>query len=99
MSKPVYCEGFTLAGRACIRRAHHAGDCKTTPTLAQVLSFEARPFKNGDVKEHQIRVEFDISAVRYYQLLNRYVDTEEATQLDPITTRRVIAQRAPHRTT
>ena len=49
-----------------------------------MLAIEAaRPRHNGP-KEELIREKLGMSAARYYQLLGRLIDTEQAMQHDPI---------------
>lgn len=71
----------------------------STPTLEQVLDFEAANPGAGGVKTHRIRTVLGVSAPRYWQLLHRYVRTREAAEHDPATTRRVLDLMARHTTT
>lgn len=61
-----------------------------TPT--QLLAFESRWPRHTPTKGERIRAEFDISPARFYQLLHRFVLTQEAMEADPITARRVREQ-------
>ena len=56
----------------------------TRPTLEQLLTFEARHGAHTGEKGDAIRREFAITPARYYQLLHRAIDTQEAIVLDPI---------------
>ena len=52
--------------------------------LAQrVLSFEHDRARHDRTKEAEIRVEFEMSAARYYQVLNRVIDSPAALAYDP----------------
>jgi hypothetical protein len=64
-----------------------------TPTVPELLDFEAAHASvSRGRKEEAVRARFGIPLIRYYQLLQRAVTTQEAAQHDPITTRRVTEQ-------
>src|SRR5262249_32514083 len=44
----------------------------------EILGFERQWWKYAGAKEHAIREKFDMSATRYYQVLNALIDTEAA---------------------
>lgn len=90
MSRDTHCDGATSTGHVCILLANHSGDHKPTPTLEQILDFEATPFRDRGTKLDRIRRDLGINLTRYYQLLNRYIHTEAAAAYDPITTRRAL---------
>lgn len=48
-----------------------------------VLAFEHERARHDRTKEAEIRVEFDMSPARYYQVLNRLIDTPAALAYDP----------------
>jgi hypothetical protein len=50
----------------------------------QILAFESRWWKHAGAKEQAIRDEFDLSATRYYQLLNALLDNPAALAHDPV---------------
>jgi hypothetical protein len=54
-----------------------------------LLAFEAEWRRHGGAKEEAIRAEFDIPPARYYQLLDRLIDTGEALAYDPLLVRRL----------
>lgn len=54
-----------------------------------ILAFEQSRWKYAGAKETQIRDRFDMSATRYYQVLNALIDRPEALAADPLTTRRL----------
>jgi hypothetical protein len=62
-----------------------------------VLEFEARWWRRPGAKEQAIRDEFGISAVRYYQLVNRLVDAPAAAVYDPALIGRLRRLRARRR--
>lgn len=49
-----------------------------------VLSFEHERARHDRTKEAEIRVEFDMSPARYYQVLNRVIDSPAALAYDPL---------------
>lgn len=60
-----------------------------TPIEEQILAFERRWWKHAGAKEQAIKDEFDLSASRYYQLLNRVIDLPEALMHDPVLVKRL----------
>jgi len=50
----------------------------------QILAFERKWWKHAGSKEQAIRDEFDLSATRYYQLLNGLLDNPAALANDPV---------------
>lgn len=51
---------------------------------AQILAFERKWWRFSGAKEQAIFAEFGVSATRYYQALNRLLDTPEAVLADPV---------------
>ncbi|HEV2757602.1 MAG TPA: DUF3263 domain-containing protein [Actinomycetota bacterium] len=62
-------------------------------TLAErdvaILDFERSWWKHAGVKEQAIRERFDMSATRYYQLLNELLENPAALAHDPILVKRL----------
>lgn len=54
-----------------------------------MLAIEARHWPTAGSKEEAIREQLQMSATRYYQLLNRLLDTEPALAHDPVTVNRL----------
>ena len=54
-----------------------------------ILDFERRWWRHAGAKEEAIRAEFDLSAARYYQLLNAVIDLPGATRTDPMLVKRL----------
>lgn len=50
----------------------------------QILAFEGKWWKHAGSKEQAIRDEFELSATRYYQLLNALLDNPAALAHDPV---------------
>jgi hypothetical protein len=55
----------------------------------EVLDFERKWWQLGVSKELAIRERFAISPARYYQLLNRLIESPEALEYDPMLVRRL----------
>ena len=68
-----------------------------TPALAdglserdrEILAFERQWWKYAGAKETAIRDLFDLSATRYYQVLNALIDRPEALMADPMLVKRL----------
>jgi uncharacterized protein DUF3263 len=54
-----------------------------------ILAFERQWWKYAGAKEQAIRDLFDMSATRYYQVLNALIDRPEALAFDPMLTKRL----------
>lgn len=59
-----------------------------------ILSFERQWWKYAGAKEDAIKELFDMSATRYYQVLNALVDRPEALAADPMLVKRLRRLRA-----
>ena len=59
-----------------------------------LLEFERQWWKYAGAKENAIRDLFDMSATRYYQVLNALIDTEAALDFDPMLVKRLRRMRA-----
>ena len=55
----------------------------------EILAFEGQWWKYAGAKEQAIRELFDMSATRYYQVLNALIDKPEALAADPLLVRRL----------
>ena len=74
----------------CDAESVHIDELKCLPETGaltdlecEILAFENRRWTYAGAKEQSIREQFDISAARYYQILNRLIDTEAAFMQDP----------------
>jgi hypothetical protein len=65
----------------------------------EILAFEGQWWKYAGAKEQAIRELFDMSATRYYQLLNALVDKPEALAADPLLVKRLRRLRASRQRT
>ena len=61
---------------------------------AAILEFEKQWWAYTGTKETEIRERFDLSAPRYYQVLNDLIDSPEALAHDPLLVKRLRRQRA-----
>jgi hypothetical protein len=60
----------------------------------EILAFERQWWKYAGAKEQAIRELFDMSATRYYQVLNTLIDTPAALAADPMLVKRLRRLRA-----
>jgi hypothetical protein len=65
----------------------------------QILDFERQWWKYAGAKEQAIRDLFDMSATRYYQVLNALIDRPEALAYDPMLIKRLRRLRATRQRT
>lgn len=54
-----------------------------------ILDLEGRWFRQSGAKEAAIAEELDLSAVRYYQVLNQLLDSPDALEYAPATVNRL----------
>ena len=72
------------------------------PLLArevEMLAFERQWWKFAGAKDAAIRERFDMSATRYYQVLNTLIDRPEALAQDPMLVKRLRRTRESRRRT
>ncbi|MDP9183677.1 MAG: DUF3263 domain-containing protein [Actinomycetota bacterium] len=55
----------------------------------EILAFERQWWKYAGAKEQAIKDLFDLSATRYYQVLNALIDRPEALVYDPMLVKRL----------
>ncbi len=55
----------------------------------EVIAFERQWWKYAGAKEQAIRELFDLSATRYYQVLNALIDDPAALEVDPMLVKRL----------
>lgn len=60
----------------------------------EILAFERQWWKYAGAKEQAIRELFDMSATRYYQVLNALIDRPDALAADPMLVKRLRRLRA-----
>ena len=64
-----------------------------------ILAFERQWWKYAGAKEQAIRDLFDMSATRYYQVVNALIDRPEALMHDPMLVKRLRRLRATRQRT
>jgi len=65
----------------------------------EILAFEAQWWKYAGAKEQAVRELFDMSATRYYQVLNALIDKPAAMAADPMLVKRLRRLRASRQRT
>jgi hypothetical protein len=60
----------------------------------EIIAFERQWWKYAGAKEQAIRGLFDMSATRYYQVLNGLIDSPAALEADPMLIKRLRRLRA-----
>ena len=75
---------------------HDGGDpvAQLSARDADILTFERQWWKFAGAKEQAIRDKFQMSATRYYQILNALIDKPEALAQDPLLVKRLRRLRA-----
>ncbi|MDR6169273.1 hypothetical protein QE359_000302 [Curtobacterium sp. SORGH_AS776] len=79
-STPTMCE---TRSPTVIGTAVTATPVELDELAKHVLAFEHDRARHDRTKEAEIRVEFDMSPARYYQVLNRVIDSPAALAYDP----------------
>lgn len=78
--------------------ARVAGDQTDTTELSdrdrRIIEFERQWWKYAGAKEQAIKDLFDMSATRYYQVLNQLIDNPQALAHDPMLIKRLRRMRA-----
>lgn len=74
--------------------ATERGEDGLTRREHDILSFERQWWKYAGAKEEAIKELFDMSATRYYQVLNALVDKPESLAADPMLVKRLRRLRA-----
>ncbi len=74
--------------------ARGTGDAALSERDAAILAFERQWWKYAGAKEQAIRELFDLSATRYYQVLNALIDDPAALAHDPMLVKRLRRMRS-----
>ena len=78
--------------------AHEQDHVSASASLSErdreIIAFERQWWKYAGAKEQAIRVLFDMSATRYYQVLNALIDSPAALEADPMLIKRLRRLRA-----
>lgn len=75
-----------------------AGGIVQHMSITDLITFEAAHPGHSNVKARRIEEQFGVSSVRYYQRLNRAIETREALAADPVTVKRLLRLRDARRT-
>ncbi|RZS87571.1 uncharacterized protein DUF3263 [Motilibacter rhizosphaerae] len=70
------------------------GTTSLTEREQEILAFERQWWKYAGAKEQAVRELFDMSAARYYQVLNALLDRPDALAHDPMLVKRLRRLRA-----
>ena len=70
-------------------RDHSSESTTLSARDVEILDFERQWWKFSGAKEQGIREQFDMSATRYYQILNGLLDSPEALAHDPLLIKRL----------
>lgn len=71
-----------------------AGGAGLSARDLEILTFERQWWKYAGAKEQAVRELFDMSATRYYQVLNALIDRPHAMAVDPMLVKRLRRMRA-----
>jgi hypothetical protein len=78
-------------------RAADPTEAGLTEREREILAFERQWWKYAGAKEQAIRDQFGVSPTRYYQILNKLIDKQEAMHADPMLVKRLRKVRASRR--
>ncbi len=81
-------EAVTTASMATTGEAARAAQ-ELSRRDQDILSFERQWWKYAGAKEQAIREQFEMSATRYYQVLNSLLDQQSALAFDPLLVKRL----------
>ncbi|WP_225755146.1 DUF3263 domain-containing protein [Actinotalea sp. Marseille-Q4924] len=84
----------TLAARGEATPDARGTSAALTERDEQVLAFERQWWKYAGAKEQAIRELFEMSATRYYQVLNALIDSPAALAHDPMLVKRLRRMRS-----
>jgi hypothetical protein len=87
----------TMGLMVAATRSEHAAQDSTgqlSARDAEILAFERQWWKFAGAKEQAIRDKFQMSATRYYQVLNNLIDSPAALVHDPLLVKRLRRLRA-----
>ncbi len=77
-----------------VRLDNEAAGSSLSKRDRQILEFERQWWKYAGAKEQAIRELFDMSATRYYQIINALIDNPDALAFDPMLVKRLRRMRA-----
>ena len=88
----AYDDAMIVVGSPQPEQSEPAGELSARD--AEILGFERQWWKFAGAKEQAIRDKFQMSATRYYQVLNALIDKPEALAQDPLLVKRLRRLRA-----
>ena len=77
-----------------VRLDNEAAGSSLSQRDRQIHEFERQWWKYAGAKEQAIRALFDMSATRYYQIINALIDNPDALAFDPLLIKRLSRMRA-----
>ena len=77
-----------------VRLDNEAAGSSLSQRDRQILEFERQWWKYAGAKEQANRELFDMSATRYYQIINALIDNPDALAFDPMLVKRLRRMRA-----
>jgi hypothetical protein len=77
-----------------VRLDNEAAGSSLSQRDRQILEFERQWWKYAGAKEQAIRELFDMSATRFYQIINALIDNPDALAFDPMLVKRLRRMRA-----
>ena len=77
-----------------VRLDNEAAGSSLSQRDRQIREFERQWWKYAGAKEQAIRELFDMSATRYYQIINALIDNPDALAFDPMLVKRLRRMRA-----
>ena len=87
-------DAATTAGPSAAHRTTGNPGAGLSERDREILAFERQWWKYAGAKEQAIRELFDMSATRYYQVLNALIDGPDALAVDPMLVKRLRRLRA-----
>ena len=79
---------------AAPEQGHTSASAELSDRDREIIAFERQWWKYAGAKEQAIRELFDMSATRYYQVLNTIIDNPAALEADPMLIKRLRRLRA-----
>jgi hypothetical protein len=83
-----------MASSTAISRSVGAAAGGLSARDEQILAFERQWWKYAGAKEQAVRELFEMSATRYYQVLNALIDSPAALEQDPMLIKRLRRMRS-----
>ena len=89
---------MTATQHSAIQQSARQGESASSGELSdrdrEIIAFERQWWKYAGAKEQAVRELFDMSATRYYQVLNALIDNPSALAADPMLIKRLHRLRA-----